>query len=356
MSANETRRLVALAQEFKDKMWHFELYQWYLENGLEQELLDITSTAGYVIEFLNSDSGRTGLLWKYYIRQGRNEKGISCLYEKAMSSSEGIPIERRIEYFSIILNLLRVLKDTTADQHMRTSEVLTNFELLKLQQEVLRVGDAGVLTEEERAELSTKALSFTELRSLVERKENYKFYVLSIEFIRLERSTASTLQKIRATYSGKILKDFNLPALVACAKRFYTEFTGDDSAADLYFPVEFVLETLTEQYYKNSEEFLTALLDLKSSKRSLCVPVFNFYARKFRAASGATGDNKRANDWLRWVAFIADHIASFTERDERTVGTVLNFISDLTTKKQNNQQVDQMILTSLADTRNKLLF
>lgn len=351
VTANETRRLITLAQEFKDELWHFELYQWFLDNHLNQDLLDITSTAEYVIKFLNS-RGEIDLLWKYYIRQGRNKEGISCLYAKATSAEERIPIERRIEYFSIILNLLRVLKDSNSDQDLRISNIYANFELLKLQQEVVTIGKEvpDVLTQSEQLELTHRALSFNELRDIIARKDNYNFYVLSIELIRLEQNVTNTLRDVRNVYLNKVLETYNLPALTACAKRFYVEFPGDDPVAELYFPVNFVMEIATKRYGNNSEEFVSELLNLKGQKRTLWEPILSFYIRKFRAA----GAKESAERWLKEIVFIGKKYGGESAKSDRLNRIILEFISEVLTRME-KVEIDQKILESLGEIRNALI-
>ena len=324
------------------------MYQWFLSNNLEQDLLDITNTAEYVIKFLNS-CGNTNLLWKYYIRQGRNKEGISCLYSKATSTRERIPIQQRMEYFSIILNLLR----TSSEQDLRLSNVFSNFELLKLQHEIVTISEGSdILDPSERSELNERIFTFAELKDFISKKENYNFYVFSIELIRLEQNVTTTLRDVRNVYNNKILSKYDLPALIACAKRFYIEFPGDDATADLYFPVNFVMEVLTKKFAVNSEEFLHELLGLKGQKRSLWEPIWGFYTRKYRTA----GSEESAEEWLKGIAFIGKKYVAEYQKSERLTAAILDFISEVMTKRGGiGIGTDQGILGLFGEVRNALI-
>ncbi|KAI8579508.1 hypothetical protein K450DRAFT_241319 [Umbelopsis ramanniana AG] len=154
----------ALASD--DRVFHFELYEWFLREGMTQELLEVNTP--YVIPYLRSHgpffSEKSSLLWQYYRRNGRHDEAAICLKQLATSDAE-IDLNQRVEYLSTaienarsfkaksyqtdITNLLRVLEET-----MEIAEVQVEIRQV-LQQTMDLTGSLAVI--------NTQLLTVTEL-------------------------------------------------------------------------------------------------------------------------------------------------------------------------------------------------
>lgn len=96
-------KIVAQTLRVKDPLIHVTLYEWLLAHDMLSELLDVEEpTLG---EFLRRNATRNGenvvvidLLWKYYEKNNHHPQAAQILDNLAMTRSENISLEQRIEY------------------------------------------------------------------------------------------------------------------------------------------------------------------------------------------------------------------------------------------------------------------
>lgn len=178
----------ALASD--DRVFHFELYEWFLREGMTQELLEVSTiidwvymhnkntiwsnpsffqvNTPYVIPYLRSHgpffSEKSSLLWQYYRRNGRHDEAAICLKQLATSDAE-IDLNQRVEYLSTaienarsfkaksyqtdITNLLRVLEET--------------MEIAEVQVEIRQVLQQTVDLTGSLANINTQLLTVTQV-------------------------------------------------------------------------------------------------------------------------------------------------------------------------------------------------
>ena len=80
--------------ESNDELFHYSLYQWYVDRGLGQELLKLSSI--FLENFLKNSQQDYDLLWRYYLL---NEK-----YGAAASILGNVPSKSlRLKFFSEIV-------------------------------------------------------------------------------------------------------------------------------------------------------------------------------------------------------------------------------------------------------------
>ncbi|KAI1005151.1 Nucleoporin [Podosphaera aphanis] len=93
---NEARHVV---NDSNDELFHYELYDWYLNRGWEKTLLSVRSK--YVVQYLKRSAStnldRADLLWKFYQNQDSFYDAAKVQLELAKSDFI-IPLSRRIEY------------------------------------------------------------------------------------------------------------------------------------------------------------------------------------------------------------------------------------------------------------------
>ncbi|XP_017059277.1 nuclear pore complex protein Nup154 [Drosophila ficusphila] len=96
-------KIVSQTLRVKDPLIHVTLYEWLLAHDMLSELLDVVEPS--LGEFLRRSVTRNGenvvlidLLWKYYEKNGHHSQAAHILENLAMTRSENITLEQRIEY------------------------------------------------------------------------------------------------------------------------------------------------------------------------------------------------------------------------------------------------------------------
>ncbi|XP_041675233.1 LOW QUALITY PROTEIN: nuclear pore complex protein Nup154 [Drosophila eugracilis] len=96
-------KIVAQALRVKDPLIHVTIYEWLLSHDMFSELLDVVDAS--LGEFLRRSVSRNAdnvvlidLLWKYYEKNGHHSQAAQILDNLAMTRSENITLEQRIEY------------------------------------------------------------------------------------------------------------------------------------------------------------------------------------------------------------------------------------------------------------------
>lgn len=85
-----------------DEAWLYRLYDWHLEKGLIDQLLDIQSpTLEYYLLQEPATLERFDLLWQYYSRHYQNMKAAQILASLADSPDFELSLEKRLEYLSL---------------------------------------------------------------------------------------------------------------------------------------------------------------------------------------------------------------------------------------------------------------
>lgn len=86
---------------YKDRTFHYELYKWFISNGIGDKLLDIDTP--YILDFLKAyatkDLEMASLLWVYYSRREHYYDAAHVLYQLALFNFN-VDLPTRIEYLS----------------------------------------------------------------------------------------------------------------------------------------------------------------------------------------------------------------------------------------------------------------
>ncbi|OIR57677.1 MAG: nuclear pore complex protein Nup155 [Amphiamblys sp. WSBS2006] len=144
-----------------DEMLHLLFYDWLLQNGLTQTLIDIDSP--FIESFfadLFREHRRDGqdLLWKYYRRCGRTKEAADTLFHAAVSRTRQLAMSERAEYLARAVGLLRALaKDSETEKKIETMKEL--LVVSNIQSELLSEVEAA----EKRDALSGGILSLSVL-------------------------------------------------------------------------------------------------------------------------------------------------------------------------------------------------
>lgn len=92
----------ALAIESDDELWHFYLYDWIVEMGRPEQLLEFATPfiETYLRQTFSTVPERRDLLWKFYARREEYLKAAKALQELAMSPDQSLSLEERVYYLA----------------------------------------------------------------------------------------------------------------------------------------------------------------------------------------------------------------------------------------------------------------
>ncbi|GAN01153.1 nucleoporin-domain-containing protein [Mucor ambiguus] len=90
------------AMASSDKLFHYQLYNWFLSHGLESKLLEYETP--YLIPYFEKyipDRVRSlGFMYQFYNQKHQYAEAFSCLYELAILPSQVLNLDKRIELLS----------------------------------------------------------------------------------------------------------------------------------------------------------------------------------------------------------------------------------------------------------------
>ena len=99
--ATKRNEAYAVVNDSDDELFQFDLYEWYLTQGLTDRLLSAQSpfVVRYLTQIARTDSDRADLLWKFYSYNGEFFNAAVVQLDLAKSDFQ-IPLGRRIQYLS----------------------------------------------------------------------------------------------------------------------------------------------------------------------------------------------------------------------------------------------------------------
>ncbi len=159
--------------ESSDELFHNTFYDWYMERGLTERLLDIHTP--YILSYLKRKSYESlplaDLLWQYQAKQENYGGAAQVLYE--LSRSEfAIGLETRIEYLSQARNFCACITPSHFDQNStQLNQVISEeLDVANIQDEIIAaIGEDERLNPQKKHELTPKLdgklLPLTDVRS-----------------------------------------------------------------------------------------------------------------------------------------------------------------------------------------------
>lgn len=136
---------------YKDKLFHFQFYKWFVSNGVGEKLLYIDTP--YILEFLKEQSSNdlemSKLLWIYYSKKGDYYEAACQLYYLALSRFD-IKLVDRIQFLSIANSFIQGIETQFLRQDVMNlaSKISDLIAVSNLQDELLvtilhdgRIGD-----------------------------------------------------------------------------------------------------------------------------------------------------------------------------------------------------------------------
>ena len=101
LAATKRNEAYGVVNDSDDELFHFDLYDWYLQQGWTDKVLSVQSS--FVVPFLTQvarvDVDKADLLWKFYVYNEQFFNAAVVQLDLAKSTFQ-IPLARRIEYLS----------------------------------------------------------------------------------------------------------------------------------------------------------------------------------------------------------------------------------------------------------------
>ncbi|KAI8144562.1 Non-repetitive/WGA-negative nucleoporin C-terminal-domain-containing protein [Fennellomyces sp. T-0311] len=160
-------QVFAAAVAHKDKLFHFALYQWFLEKNMKSELLSVDTP--YLIPFFKeyvSEVEGMDFLWQYYRR--REQYYEAAVYLDALACRQnGLTLSKRVELLALAM-INAQCRDPKQSRLQQSTQLLQNLEhkmsvariQVRLQQALQSLGPQG---EEGAKNLEGQLLDITEL-------------------------------------------------------------------------------------------------------------------------------------------------------------------------------------------------
>ncbi|CAO3663875.1 unnamed protein product [Umbelopsis ramanniana] len=123
----------------KDRAFHFELYEWFINKGMIKQLL--TANTPYVVPFLTRPPFRKenyDLLWQHYRLQQRYDVAAETLEQLALTECD-ITLEKRTEYLTLaigcaksyqgprVIQMMDMVRRLEIDLQTANAQLLHNF-------------------------------------------------------------------------------------------------------------------------------------------------------------------------------------------------------------------------------------
>ena len=149
----------ALASE--DHLFHCCLYEWYIEQGLTESLLELRSP--FLEQYLQQEKGnfnKAELLWKFYVRNGRFAESAQILSE--IAHAPGLNLVQRLEYLTKAVTNAK--SSSGADLGLTQqllNELVDSLDVAKIQHEILTLIAGIPGREEDVAELNDSLLDIS---------------------------------------------------------------------------------------------------------------------------------------------------------------------------------------------------
>ncbi|EJU01086.1 nucleoporin-domain-containing protein [Dacryopinax primogenitus] len=253
----------ALALQSEDEIFHYSLYQWFVDNGQETRLLELHTP--FIEIFLTQPPPllwKHELLWQFYVRNNRSTEAAYILNEMAYSTDDSLTLEQRISYLSRAVSNAKSLSAPAPVGDQSPVEFLTDLEerlevaqlqaetYSRLQQQLGR--DTASL--DALKKLGSQLWTITDLWQQFAMPYDMDFIKLLI----LHVSNHSDLNLVMGTWrrifetaketaasQGRAAHDYIADSVVRYGQRLYP--------SNVAFPLDLLLDELLRYQYENKD-------------------------------------------------------------------------------------------------------
>lgn len=156
--------MLTVATNSEDQLFIDTLFSFLIDQGFENSLLRITTPK--LEKWLMHVRNDIGLLWRFYSIHDLHTKAADVMYKRAVSETEQIPLNERIECLTRAVNSLQAAasSDLSHDVKQQLKHYQEQLEIAGLQQRILSsLKERDLMSEEGMKELSTNLIAVSVL-------------------------------------------------------------------------------------------------------------------------------------------------------------------------------------------------
>ncbi|KAL1959764.1 hypothetical protein VTO42DRAFT_1350 [Malbranchea cinnamomea] len=258
---NEAYRVISNSQ---DEVFLTSLYDWYLENGWSERLLETNTpfVATYLKRKSMEDTFHADLLWKYYGQSGRYYDAAAVQLQLAQSDF-GLPLSRRIEYLGQArANASAFTPDVSRSARQRLSQEISSLmDVANVQDELLqRLKEDPRISDDQREavvqEVDGQIMDLSKLYNKYADPGGYYDIGLQIMYIANHRNAADIKSAwellINKVHTDTLAKGTPLP-YEALIEKIRT-LAGRLRMSEAIFPVQVLLPLLERYFIEHKSE------------------------------------------------------------------------------------------------------
>lgn len=248
----------------QDKAFHYEFYEWFIEQGISDRLLEIRTP--FILPFLEEKSINSlhlsNLLWLFHAKRENYFEAASLLYALSISEFD-LNLNTRIEYLARANGFCNCVCPPNIRQRMIQLSLIIQelFDVANLQLDVLSTIKSDARISNENKKVAVDSLNFKVL-TISDLFNNYTdplgYYDLCLLIFKISdyKNTDDILKRWELFFE-KIFHEFsngkkNVPLYILLEQNF-TAVGPKLSSNDLVFPIDELVK-LTSKYIQESIE------------------------------------------------------------------------------------------------------
>lgn len=251
----------------KDKFFHYEFYQWFINQGVNERLLEINTP--FILPFLEEKSEHdlilSDLLWLYHAKRENYFAAANILYSLAISEFK-LTLDSRIEYLSRANGFCNcVCPPNLRQQMIQLSAIVQElFEVANVQLDLLSVIKGDSRISKENKEIAVQALDY-KIMSITELFNNYAdplgYYELCLLIFKISdyKNTDDILKRweffFERLFHEFLVKDKqSQDSFYIVVHNAFTAIGPKISSNDLVFPIDELVRLIAKYIYEAVEE------------------------------------------------------------------------------------------------------
>lgn len=250
----------------KDKLFHYEFYQWFIDQGVSERLLEINTP--YILPFLQEKSTNdlklSELLWSYHARRENYYNAASLLYTLAISDFK-LTLVQRIEYLSRANGFCNCICPPNLRQKMIQLSTMVQdlFDVANIQLDILstiRSDNRINITNKQSTidQLNYKILNLTDLFN--DFTDPLGYYGLSLLIFKVSdyRNSDDILKRwellFEKLYHTFLMDNRSKTPLYIIINNAFTPIGTKLSSNDLVFPIDKLIKLISKNLHDAVEE------------------------------------------------------------------------------------------------------
>jgi nuclear pore complex protein Nup155 len=255
-----------------DKEFHYQFYQWFIDQGVKERLLEIQTP--FILPFLEEKSSKdlvmSDLLWLNYAKKSKYFEAANILYGLALSQFK-LNLNQRIEYLSRANGFCNCVCPPNLRQKMiQLSAVVQElFDVANVQLDLLSAIEKDKRISKENKETATAALYY-KIVSISELFNNYAdplgyYDICLLIFMTSDYKNTDDILKRWELFFEKIYYEILLNKNDSKQEPFHILLNKSFcplgiklSTNDLVFPIDELIKLIGKYLNESSKEFPTA--------------------------------------------------------------------------------------------------